>query len=154
MAQKMTKQHPQGSRHPLVLTFYVDLEIILIWDQCHWKSYLIAFSCIGRTFKIESICDMGAHFTADCSWVRDEFKLDVLDLQLHLDSHAILLRWWPKERISLGILQVFSTRLGHALAWARVPRLIIRPTERRTPRRNNSNLSWWFEGFVMILRWD
>jgi len=53
----------------------------------------------------------------------------VLDLQLHLDSHAILLRWWPKERISLGILQVFSTWLGHASNWARVPRLIIRPTD-------------------------
>jgi hypothetical protein len=37
--------------------------LILTWDKLHWKDYLIIFSCIYRTSKMEPGCDLDVHFS-------------------------------------------------------------------------------------------
>jgi len=50
-----------------------------------------------------------------------------LGLQLGLDTHVDLLRWWPRRKVSLGIFEVFSIIwLGHAPTWRRVPRVNVK----------------------------
>ena len=93
----------------------VDSEGNLMLDQCQWKSYVLSFTCKGSTSKLESVCDQDIRFSArySCSprWTRTWYRLG---LQLILDAHAGLLRWFPRMRMSLGILGLFSTWLVQA----------------------------------------
>jgi hypothetical protein len=84
---------------PLLSLVPVDSDGILVWDRCHWKLYKIVLPTIYRTFKTDSVCDLGARFIAHCfctsNWARTWIALG-----LHLGD---------SNRISL----VPPLRLGH-----------------------------------------
>ena len=134
-----------------MFTCFDDSEGNLMLDQCQWKSYLLSFTCKGSTSKLESVCDQDIRFSARYSysprWTRTWYGLG---LQLILDARAGLLRWFPRRRMSLGILGLFCTWLLHA------PNLLGQVSQGWLTShddivasdRNINTLLWWYWGGI------
>jgi hypothetical protein len=56
--QKTATQPPDRFWMSTVSTIPIDSDIILTWDQWHWKAFLLSFLCICRTSNLDSVCDL------------------------------------------------------------------------------------------------
>jgi hypothetical protein len=84
----------------LVLPILVESNFSLTWDQCHWKLYLVLFSCICRTSKSKFVCAIGNQ-----SWI----QVQILEFQIGLDLHQF------RIGLNLQLIVHISWALQHVL---------------------------------------